>query len=66
VEAAAGTGRRVRQGYGGRDASGRFLRLWDGRDDAGDRVAPGIYLYQVQLQADTGLVGSQGVVNVIY
>ena len=60
------SGRRVRQGYAGGDASGRFVRIWDGRDRQGKRVLPGLYLYEVRVQADAGVVGRQGGVNVVY
>jgi hypothetical protein len=42
-------GRRVRHLYGG-DFPGGWLRLpWDGRDEAGDPAAPGIYHARVKL-----------------
>ncbi len=59
-------GRRVRQGYAGADQSGRFARIWDGRDQAGFTVEPGIYLYQVQVEADAGIFRRQGLVSIAY
>ena len=59
-------GRLVRQGYAGEDQSGRFARIWDGRDDWGVLVQPGIYLYQVQVAADAGTARRTGVVDVAY
>jgi hypothetical protein len=34
--------------------AGRHRVAWDGRDDRGDLVAPGIYLVRVEVNADTG------------
>ena len=59
-------GRRVRQGYGGADDSGSFLRLWDGRDSDGIRAPPGTYIYQVEVEADAGIRARQGIVNLAY
>jgi hypothetical protein len=43
------TGRRVRALMNGiRQASGRYPVSWDGRDDHGRAVAPGIYLYRLE------------------
>ena len=60
------TGRRVRQGLASADQSGRFARIWDGRDQAGFTVEPGLYLYQVQVDADAATFQRQGVVSVVY
>jgi DNA-binding cell septation regulator SpoVG len=59
-------GRLVRRGYAGEDRSGRFARVWDGRDDYGDLVGPGLYLYQVQVAADNETECRTGVVNVVH
>lgn len=59
-------GRLVRRGYAGEDQSGRFARVWDGRDDWGALVSPGLYLYQVQVEADAETQSRTGVVNVAY
>ena len=59
-------GRLVRRGYAGEDRSGRVARIWDGRDDWGVRVAPGIYLYGIEVEADGGTVRRAGAVNVAY
>ena len=39
---------------------------WDGRDDAGRRVPPGLYLYQVEVDLDSGAEVLRGVVSVAY
>jgi len=59
-------GNRVRQGFAGQDQSGRFARVWDGRDQDGFTVPPGVYLYQVEVEADAGTSRRQGVVSVAY
>jgi len=35
-------------------AAGNYVFLWDGRDDSGDRVAPGLYLAELLVDADSG------------
>ena len=59
-------GHRVRQGYSSADPLGRYTRPWDGCDDLGRRVAPGLYLYRIQVQADVGTTSRQGIVQVVY
>ncbi|MEW6750449.1 MAG: discoidin domain-containing protein [Candidatus Latescibacterota bacterium] len=46
----------------GRDAPGR----WDGTDDAGRTVPPGLYLYSVRVGLDSGEQEHTGVVRVVY
>jgi hypothetical protein len=61
------------------DLSGRLLRTideaqgggsysvsWDGRDSAGSLVPPGIYLYRVKLDSDTGSTTKVGTVELVY
>ena len=40
--------------------------LWDGRNATGSRVAPGLYLYRVEVEVDTGAERAAGVVGVAY
>jgi flagellar hook assembly protein FlgD len=56
----------VRRLYAATDLSGRFARLWDGRNDKGERVPPGIYLFTVELKAGTGSQRQLGLVGVVY
>jgi hypothetical protein len=58
------SGRKVRQGYAGADQSGRFARIWDGRDEQGRIAPPGLYLYQLRVEADAGTAQRQGLVGV--
>ena len=55
--------------------AGAYVRLptdsrppgwWDGRNAAGSLVAPGLYLYQVEVEVDTGAERVAGVVGVAY
>ena len=48
------------------DRHGRFVRLWRGTDAAGRVVAPGLYLYQVRVEADVGVEQRVGVVQVAH
>ena len=41
-------GQQIRGLAGGRFLAGQYERMWDGRDDAGQRVAAGIYFYRLQ------------------
>ena len=47
------SGRRVRKVTGPGYRSGEHLHSWDGLDDAGRTVPPGIYIYRLELSADT-------------
>ena len=46
-------GRHVRSLASGTVAAGEQQARWDGRDDAGTRVAPGVYLYRLRTPAGT-------------
>lgn len=59
-------GQKVRRGFSGLDTSGRYARIWDGRDDYGHLVTPGIYLYRVEVDADSGTSARAGTIHVVY
>ena len=72
-------GRRVRRLETPRLIGGRYLHpglsaegsafspgFWDGRDDAGNLVPPGIYLFSVRANLDDGAEAGAGVVHVVY
>ena len=47
-------------------SSGRFTQPWDGRNEAGEKMPPGNYLYIVVLDAGTGAEKFPGVVSLAY
>ena len=59
-------GRRVRTLSGGVQGAGRHALRWDGRDDAGQMVAPGVYLARIGANIDRGKVVRFGTVAVAY
>ena len=46
-------GQKVRQLEAGRFTAGRHATTWDGRDQAGERVAAGVYFYRLTSDAET-------------
>ena len=44
----------VRRLYSGHRSAGLQVETWDGRDDSGVVVAPGLYLLRVEVDADEG------------
>ena len=59
-------GRLVRTVYSGADMIGHYERTWDGTDDSGDRVPPGVYLYRASLDVDKDRAEKVGTLNVAY
>jgi hypothetical protein len=59
-------GRLVRQVYAGRDDVGTYERTWDGRDELGRLVPPGLYLYRVSVEADHQTVEQAELLHVVY
>ena len=60
------SGRQVRQVYEGLDGVGIYQRIWDGRDESGRLVPPGLYLYRVAVEADHQTVQQAGLLHVVY
>ena len=60
------SGRLIRTLYAGDDRSGRYRWRWDGKDEAGKRVSPGIYLIRVCVEADALQDSKVGLVSVVY
>jgi hypothetical protein len=48
------------------DPRGRYALRWDGRDDGGETVPPGIYLVRIEVEVDDETAGSSSVQQVIY
>ena len=59
-------GRVVRRLETAPGAAGVYEREWNGRDEAGERVPPGTYVYTVKVEADLGKQLSAGAVSVVY
>ena len=60
------SGRLVKDIYSGLDSSRRYQRTWDGTNNGGDRVAPGIYLVRVEVDTDAGTKSRTAVVSLVY
>ena len=60
----AGSLRRVL--YSDLDISGRYQRIWDGADDNGQMVSPGVYLVRVEVATDRGKESKTAVVPLVY
>jgi flagellar hook assembly protein FlgD len=60
------TGRVVRHVYAGADPIGHYEWEWDGRDESGNLVPPGISIYRLEVDADLEKVTDLGIVNVVY
>lgn len=60
------SGRQVRQVYAGQTSVGQYTQVWDGRDQEDRQVAPGLYLYEVRVEAEELTERQQGVVGVAY
>lgn len=61
-------GQEIRSGDLGTQGAGTYGFVWDGRDEFGDKVSPGIYFYQVRAGGETRVkkmvfgLGGNGVV----
>ena len=60
------SGVRVRTLFDGTRSKGVFSEIWDGRDDQGRLVTPGLYLVRALLDADGGQVGLTRTLAVAY
>ena len=56
----------MRQVYAGDDLVGHYRRAWDGKDQAGRLVRPGVYLYRVSVDTDEGKTDKIGTLHVAY
>ena len=52
------------RGENGRAGQRQFT--WDGRDDAGGRVAPGLYILEILVEGDAGDEKAQEIISVAY
>ena len=60
------SGALVKRVYAGDDPIGEHTRPWDGTDRANRLVAPGIYVYRIEVDLATEKEGRSGVVSVAY
>lgn len=60
------SGSLIRMVYAGADPSGRYQRRWDGRDERGALVPPGVYLIRISVQADAEMESLGRTVSVVY
>ena len=59
-------GRLVKKIYSGTDTSGRYQQVWDGTNDSGEQIIPGIYLVHLEIEADSGTEGKMAIVSLVY
>jgi hypothetical protein len=59
-------GRRLRVLHDGRQNIGHYERDWDGRDDGGRLVPPGIYLFRAVALVEGGEFSQMGMIHVAY
>ena len=60
------SGRRQRSLHAGEEQSGALRFSWDGRDEEGERVLPGLYLYRIAVQSEEGRDRKSGTLAVVY
>ena len=60
------SGRHVRLLGEARQEIGRYALSWDGRDDSGRLLPPGIYLYRVAIATDGDTVANTGLLHLVY
>ena len=60
------SGRLLRVVHDRGQKSGRLNFSWDGRDDDGQLVPPGIYLYRIEIEAEDKDVEQSGTIAVVY
>ncbi|MYF91945.1 MAG: hypothetical protein F4184_07515 [Gemmatimonadetes bacterium] len=46
--------------------AGQYQFSWDGRDSAGSRVAPGLYILKILVEGDVGDERAQEIISVVY
>ena len=60
------SGKRVREVYSGRDPLGEYSHTWDGTDDSGRPVPPGLFLYRILADLHSGQEIDSGALSVAY
>jgi hypothetical protein len=59
-------GQQVRALRGDRGASALYQLVWDGRDDGGNMVPPGLYIYRISVEAGSGSEEKLGHIALVY
>ena len=59
-------GRRLGAIRAGAAESGRFSTVWNGRDDLGNVLPPGLYIIRLMVETDNGTVAKQRTVSLAY
>ena len=60
------SGRRVVEVYRGVADSGRFFADWDGRDESGELLPPGLYLLRLEVETDEGIDTRNQIISLAY
>jgi len=68
------SGRLIREVYEGEEKNGKYTqaeglyryKVWDGTDDKGNMMPPGVYLFRISVSTDAGRSEEVGTVGVIY
>ncbi len=60
------SGALVKKVYRGNDPSRRAVQIWDGTDEDGERVSPGVYFYRLSVRTDEKEENRVGTVTVVY
>ena len=56
----------VEEVFRGSAGSGRFRAEWDGRDDGGRLLRPGIYILRIEVESDLGIKSRERAVSLVY
>jgi hypothetical protein len=51
---------------GEKGTSALYQLAWDGRDDGGEMAAPGLYIFRIAVEADSGSEEKLGYVALVY
>ncbi|HID11464.1 MAG TPA: hypothetical protein EYP17_09225, partial [Candidatus Latescibacteria bacterium] len=60
------SGRKVREVFSGELARGMYTRVWDGTDDMGELVQPGVYVCRVVVRTGSGTLEGAELLCVAY
>ena len=59
-------GRLVKQIHNDNDPIGEYSHTWDGREDSGKLVPPGLYLYRIVAEMQSEQSINSGIISVVY